>query len=117
MHAFHEPPISRRSTAAWNDPTRPFFPPFPSVPSGRVVVAWRVNPDSGRPHVKIDWREQRGPMVATPTRYGFGSRLIERSVIQDLGGKIELTYAPDGFRCSMDLRLDRTRGAERGSIQ
>jgi PAS domain S-box-containing protein len=88
-----------------------------SVPSGRVVVAWRVNPDSGRPHVKIDWREQRGPMVATPTRYGFGSRLIERSVIQDLGGKIELTYAPDGFRCSMDLRLDRTRGAERGSIQ
>ena len=40
-----------------------------------------------------------------PTRHGFGSRLIERSLQGQLGGEAALDYAPDGVRCHIRLPL------------
>lgn len=69
---------------------------------GRVEAVWRVAGARGRQVLEVEWREHGGPAVVAPTRRGFGSRLIERSLRQ-LGGEAALTYAPDGLRC--DLRL------------
>ena len=35
----------------------------------------------------LDWRETGGPPVKPPTRKGFGTTIIERSVPYDLGGR------------------------------
>jgi light-regulated signal transduction histidine kinase (bacteriophytochrome) len=57
--------------------------------SGRVAVAWRLDKEGD---LLIDWREQGGPPVQAPTRQGFGSTLIRRSIPYDLGGSARIEY-------------------------
>jgi len=76
-----------------------------SRPEGRLELGWEIADRHGEPWVVIDWREQGGPPVAAPTKKGFGSRLIERSVEGNLAGRIELDYAGAGFRCRLSFPL------------
>jgi two-component sensor histidine kinase len=57
-----------------------------SVSEGRVSVGWEV--DGG--NLRLSWVETGGPAVQAPARKGFGSRLLERLLVSDLGGKITL---------------------------
>lgn len=68
---------------------------------GCVSVEWATQ--DGR--LALTWRERGGPQVATPTRRGFGSRLIERSLQGQLEGSAELEFAPDGLICRIELPL------------
>jgi two-component sensor histidine kinase len=79
---------------------------------GQVEVVWRVRKLGERADLEIDWREHDGPPVIPPTRAGFGSRLIERSLQGQLGGEAALDYAPDGVRCHIRLPLDPPQEAE-----
>ena len=45
----------------------------------------------------IRWRETGGPTVTPPTRRGFGSVIIERTLPFDLQGTAEVRYPPTGF--------------------
>lgn len=74
-----------------------------STPSGCVAVDWSVSEDGRR--LELVWRERDGPAVRPPTRRGFGSRLIERSLGGD--GASELDFHPDGLICRIGLRLLR----------
>jgi PAS domain S-box-containing protein len=76
-----------------------------SVPAGRLEISWRVTGEEGGRQVELTWREKDGPPVAEPTRKGFGSRLVERS-IRDLHGTAEIDYAPAGLVCRMIFMLD-----------
>jgi PAS domain S-box-containing protein len=80
-----------------------------SVKSGRVDIAWRVA--VGR--LRLTWREQGGPEVAPPTRRGFGLRVIEASFRDQLDGSAELSFAPAGFGCEVELRLPHLSGTPR----
>lgn len=62
--------------------------------NGQVRVEWRVDPDGS---LLIDWAELGGPPVQAPTRRGFGSTIIERSVPFELGGRAEVHYRLAGF--------------------
>jgi len=75
-----------------------------SIPSGCVVIAWSVVPGDA-PRLLLRWQERDGPLVTAPTRRGFGTRLIERSLSTDIGGNVQLTYAPSGVVCAMDIPL------------
>jgi PAS domain S-box-containing protein len=68
---------------------------------GRIHLAWRV--EAGLLH--LSWRESGGPAVTPPTRRGFGSRLLEEGLVQDLGGETKLDYAPEGVRCEISALL------------
>lgn len=75
-----------------------------SAPSGRVALTWRVDPgDPG--YVVLRWQERGGPMVSAPERKGFGLRLIERSLAQESGGVVQITYDPAGVVCVMSIPL------------
>src|SRR5829696_2611005 len=73
---------------------------------GRVALDWRVDPAPGGARLRLRWAEQGGPAVAPPSRKGFGSRLIERSLTLELGGKVTLSYAADGVVCTIDAPLE-----------
>jgi PAS domain S-box-containing protein len=75
-----------------------------SVPSGCVLITWTITPDD-MPRLVLRWQERDGPPVTAPTRRGFGTRLIERSLAQDIGGDVRLIYAPTGLVCEMDIPL------------
>ena len=77
-----------------------------SVPEGRVAVAWcETRDDVGGRRLTLDWRESGGPTVVAPTRQGFGSRLIQRSIQVDMNGETTMAFEPDGLRCRIALRL------------
>jgi two-component sensor histidine kinase len=74
--------------------------------NGRVDIVWAVAGQKGARELCLDWRERNGPKVARPTRRGFGSRLIEQSIAQDLGGKVNLEFAADGVVCNIRAPLE-----------
>lgn len=65
-----------------------------SSKGGRLSVAWRMNAGG----CEIDWIESTRTPLKPPTRVGFGTTLIERSIPHDLGGESEVRYAPNGLR-------------------
>jgi light-regulated signal transduction histidine kinase (bacteriophytochrome)/CheY-like chemotaxis protein len=82
-----------------------------SSPSGRLDVNWMLA-DNG--DCVINWRESGGPPVVTPTRYGFGTTLIERTLHHDLGGKVEMDFAAEGLRADFLVPAEHLRAlAER----
>jgi light-regulated signal transduction histidine kinase (bacteriophytochrome) len=68
-----------------------------SAAGGRVAIRWTSNE---RGDLEFDWRESGGPMVKPPTRQGFGSTIINRSVPYDLGGTASIDYHPEGVHAA-----------------
>jgi two-component sensor histidine kinase len=46
--------------------------------------------------------ERGGPPVAPPGRRGFGTRLIERSLAQDMSGQARIEFALTGVVCTVE---------------
>jgi len=74
-----------------------------SSDAGRVDIAWVV--DEGSESFALDWTESGGPQVKPPQKRGFGSRLIERGLAQDLGGTVRLDFKPNGIVCMIRAPL------------
>ncbi|MEE1657908.1 PAS domain S-box protein [Microvirga sp. CF3062] len=75
-----------------------------SVSTGQVSISWSVLPGNPR-QLTLCWQEQGGPPVAFPKRKGFGTRLIERSLAQELAGEVSLAYVPTGVVCTVKAPL------------
>ncbi|ATD66841.1 histidine kinase [Luteimonas chenhongjianii] len=73
--------------------------------AGRVRIEWKLVRTDEAEALELVWHETGGPAVETPTRRGFGARLLERGLRNDLDGEVEVTYAPDGlvFRATVPL--------------
>lgn len=67
---------------------------------GTVHLSWERDVHGG---LALDWQERDGPPVATPTRRGFGSTIIERSIPYDLGGTAQISYLPGGVHARFTL--------------
>lgn len=80
---------------------------------GRLSVSWSVEDGA----CAIAWLESGGPPVMPPSRVGFGSVLIDRSIPFDLGGESDVRYLPEGlqgrFRIPMRHVSVRKTGAPR----
>lgn len=75
-----------------------------STMTGTVSIQWTFEPSSNATGtVMIDWRESGGPEVTKPTRRGFGSRLVSDAVPRQLGGSVQLDYAPSGLHCRISV--------------
>lgn len=79
-----------------------------SVPQGRVEVVWTVEepPGAGERRLVLTWQERQGPEVQPPDRQGFGGRLIERGIGDQLGGTVEREFLPEGALCRIELPLE-----------
>ncbi|WP_454884540.1 HWE histidine kinase domain-containing protein [Sphingomonas oryzagri] len=62
--------------------------------NGHVDVRWLVDSQGW---LQLDWQESGGPVVQAPTRQGFGSTIIRRSIPYDLGGEANLEFLPLGL--------------------
>jgi PAS domain S-box-containing protein len=71
--------------------------------TGEVRITWRDGDDS----LHLTWAEQGGPPVTAPSRRGFGTRLIERSLASDLNGDVRIAFVPSGLVCTVDAPLTR----------
>ena len=73
-----------------------------SAAKGQIDLKWSHEAD-GR--LILCWAEMGGPAVPvqTPTRQGFGSRVIERMIGQ-LKGKTRFDWRPEGLVCEITLQ-------------
>ena len=66
--------------------------------SGQLHVSWRIERDLGAQKFVLEWAESGGPVVAAPTRSGFGSQLLKNILARQLKGEVDVSYAPAGLR-------------------
>jgi two-component sensor histidine kinase len=76
-----------------------------SKPGGVAHVSWNVETKGSAKVLHFSWCEENGPPVIPPTRSGFGSRLIEFSAEQGLGGTAEMTFEPSGLNVHVTAPL------------
>lgn len=76
--------------------------------AGRISLEWRQT-DGPAPRLELVWREEGGPPVSPPTRRGFGLRMIEQALAQDLKGEVHVEFRPEGLVCTIDAPLAETR--------
>jgi two-component sensor histidine kinase len=67
-----------------------------SVAAGQVRLRWEIE-EASAPRLRLVWQESGGPPVAAPASSGFGTQLIEFAANRELGGRVELNYAPAGL--------------------
>ena len=82
---------------------------------GCVEIAWTVRREAEM-MLFLRWSESGGPPVKKPTRTGFGSRLIERSLARELAGEVTLSYEPTGVICTIDAPVPTPGLTERKSV-
>ncbi|OIQ33497.1 MAG: two-component system sensor histidine kinase/response regulator [Alphaproteobacteria bacterium MedPE-SWcel] len=81
---------------------------------GRVTLDVTLNADGT---ASLDWTEQGGPVVQPPTRKGFGTTIIERSVPFELKGSAELRFRPSGIEAAFVLPTLHVRKMTRAIAQ
>jgi light-regulated signal transduction histidine kinase (bacteriophytochrome)/CheY-like chemotaxis protein len=78
-------------------------------PSGRVAVHWRRTEDGG---IALSWHEAGGPPVKSPSKFGFGTTLIERALAMETGGTADIQYLVAGVTCEIYLPLSSISQSE-----
>ncbi len=87
-----------------------------SRPEGRVLVTlWRNEQADGAAELRLSWLESHGPpILAPPTRQGFGRRLLEQGLARQSGASVALDFRPTGLCCNIRLPLDRQAAGKGG---
>ncbi|WP_409606557.1 chemotaxis protein CheB [Brevundimonas sp.] len=74
-----------------------------SEANGGLAVTWSVTPAPDR-RLQLRWIESGGPAVpGPPTRRGFGTTMIERSMTYEWRAKVDRSFPATGVVCSIDL--------------
>lgn len=74
-----------------------------SVADGRLAIAVECAED----RVTITWTESGGPHTSPPAATGFGSRLMQMSVTNQLGGTIDHDWRDTGLQVVINLPRDQ----------
>lgn len=79
--------------------------------SGWVEIHWEIEPEPER-RFRFEWKECKGPSVTTPNRRGFGSRLVEEGLAQDIAGSVGLRFAAEGLECTIEAPIKEITDSE-----
>ncbi len=84
-----------------------------STTAGHLTVAWDVTEDAGQRALTLAWTECGGPAVQPPTRRGFGTVLIERTLTHELDAEVKQEFLAAGLCCSVAMPLTEEVGRVR----
>jgi two-component sensor histidine kinase len=74
--------------------------------TGKVALDWEVITENAQRKLRLVWTESGGPLVTAPVQRGFGSRLIERSARDQLGGEATVDFLPRGVVYTVTCALE-----------
>jgi two-component sensor histidine kinase len=74
--------------------------------TGTVTLDWEIIEESNGRKLRLIWTEAGGPHVTAPVQRGFGSRLIERSTRDQLGGEATVDFLPRGVVYTISCILE-----------
>jgi PAS domain S-box-containing protein len=78
-----------------------------SVPTGRVTVSWDRKRNGHAANLMFLWREFRATAPVAEIKSGYGTRLIRELVPHELGGTVDLSFAPEGVSCRIEFPLEQ----------
>ncbi len=77
-----------------------------SAAEGRVSITWTLDGAAGL--LRLRWAETGGPALAgAPPRRGFGSRVLEATIRDQLGGWVKRDWSGRGLVCHIALPAAR----------
>lgn len=72
-----------------------------STPNGRIILSVKSRCDAQS--TLVEWLETGGPLVAAPTRKGFGRTVISHSLKYSPSGGADLEFLETGVRCVLRI--------------
>jgi two-component sensor histidine kinase len=75
--------------------------------TGTIALDWEVIAENAGSKLRLIWTEAGGPHVSAPIQRGFGSRLIERSARDQLGGEATVDFLPRGVVYTVICKLEK----------
>ena len=74
-----------------------------STETGHLDVTWRVIGAAGEPVLEILWLKTGGPPVTPPKDRGYGTKLIELSLVRGLSATVTREFLEAGVRCWISI--------------
>jgi two-component sensor histidine kinase len=74
---------------------------------GEVRLSWEPAREGDGRVLKVTWQEVGGPPVQKPSRRGFGTRLMERSLAGEAGSNLQMDFAPAGLLCTFSVPFEK----------
>src|SRR3546814_3296080 len=71
-------------------------------PKDSHALSWTLT-DRTPARLELVWRERGGPPVLPPERAGFGTRMLEQVLAQELRGTVRQAFRPDGLVCVISV--------------
>lgn len=78
--------------------------------AGSIALTWTIEPMPEGDRLILRWQEKDGPPVILPTRKGYGTRVMERGLPHELGGKVQLDYRTEGLICTINIPAPPVEG-------
>jgi two-component sensor histidine kinase len=78
--------------------------------NGRVSIRWERRLSVQPPDLVLEWQEIGGPPVVAPDKSNFGTSTIRDLIPYEFGGTVDLTLAPEGALCRVELPADWLSG-------
>src|SRR5262245_8338633 len=76
-----------------------------SISGGQVSVRWNRKARRERIDLVLVWQELNGPPVRPEVQSSYGTSLIRSLIPHELGGKVDLVFAPEGVSCRIELPI------------
>jgi two-component sensor histidine kinase len=76
-----------------------------SIPGGHVSVSWSRKPNGDGENLILVWQEHGGPPVKSEIQSSYGTNLIRNLIPHELGGTVELVFAPEGVSCRIEIPI------------
>ncbi len=73
-----------------------------SARQGQVELNWVAVSDH---LLLLTWSETGGPVVATPSRRGFGTQVMETLIKVDLAGELRFDWRAEGLVCEIEFQI------------
>lgn len=68
-----------------------------SEADGEIAISWDRVAGSGGQLLQLSWTETGGPVVAEPSRSGFGTFVVTQAVASETDGEVEMKFEPTGL--------------------
>jgi len=76
-----------------------------SIPGGHISVCWNRKSNGDGTNLMLAWQEHGGPPVKSEIRSSYGTNLIRNLIPHELGGNVDLEFAPDGVSCRIEIPI------------
>jgi hypothetical protein len=87
-----------------------------STLAGSLNVVWKCTGAGTNDKLELTWMETGGPTVKSPSKPGFGSKLIERGLIHEFDARVKSEFNESGLRCAIEIPLTAEFGHMRMKV-